>query len=43
MGRKMKNAIANYQNYLYQFKCEENALAENLKVSRGTLNSVTLV
>jgi len=37
----MKNAFENNdQNYTY-FK--ENPLAENLKVSRGTLHNVTLL
>ena len=38
----MKNAFQNnYQNYIYQFKFKENALAEKLKFSHGTLHDVT--
>jgi hypothetical protein len=41
---KIKNSFENnYQNYIYHFKFKENALAENLKVSRGTPHNVKLL
>jgi hypothetical protein len=36
MGRKIRNAIKNCQNYIYRFYYKGNVLAEPLKIGRGT-------
>jgi hypothetical protein len=40
MGRKIKRAIKNCQNYIYQFRCKENTLAVSLEVVEGTQSFV---
>lgn len=36
MGRKVNNVIKDYQNYVYQFYCKQDKLAESQKIAHGT-------